>query len=143
VKSTDQNLQPSAPKTPREIGGTRKLVGLDTRKRDDRSAPGKLVGPNDPVDGYFLNRVVQNPDSYFEVVAKDLLSIQVLSETVKAGKRVTWEDTARMADHVSFVIVLGRPDEHNRQAFACNAPRDWLCHGHPNALIPRANTATL
>jgi len=77
VESPDQDLQPSLSNTPREICGTRKLVGLDTRKRDDRPATGKLVGPDDPVDGYFLDRVVENPDSYFEVVAKDLSSISV------------------------------------------------------------------
>jgi hypothetical protein len=94
MKSSDQDLQPSSPKTPGEIGGARKLVGLDTHKRNNRPAAGKLVGPDDPVDGYSLDRIVENPDFYFEVAAKGLAALKVLSKTAEAGKRVARQDTA-------------------------------------------------
>ena len=125
VKSPDQDLQPSSSKTPGYIGGSRKLVGLDTDKCDDCLAAGAPVGPDDFVDRYFLHRVVENLDSYFKIFAKSLAAIQILSETAQTGEGVARQDTAKMADYIALVIVFGGLDQDNGKVTA----RDSRCGG--------------
>ena len=122
MKSPDQDLQTTSPKTPGNIGGSRKLVGLNTDKRDDCPASGALIGPDDPVDRYFLYRVVEDFDSHFKFVAKNLATIQILSETMETGKRIVRQDAAPMADYVPLVIVFGGFNQDNGKALAGDSP---------------------
>ena len=123
MKSPDQDLQPSGANTPGNIGGSGKLVGLDADKRDDCPATGMLVGPYDPVDRYFLHRIIQNFDAYFEIVAKNPAAIQIFSQAAEAGECVAGQDAAKMADYIALVIVFGWLNQYNRKAFAF----DLLC----------------
>ena len=123
MKSPDQDLQSSRPKTPGNIGGARKLVGLDADKRDDCHATGRLVGPYDLVNRYFLHCIIQNLDAYFQIVAENPAVIQIFSEAVETGECVTGQDAAEMADHIALVIIFGRLNQDNRKAFAFDSLR--------------------
>jgi len=136
MKSPDQDLQPSRSKTPGNIGGSRKLVGLDTDQRDDCFAVRMLVGPDDPVDRYFLHRIIQNRDSYFEIVAKNLAAIQIFRETAEAGECVARQDTPKMADYIALVIVFGRLNQDNGEPFA----GDSHCGGLPSHYVKYSHT---
>jgi len=136
MKSPDQNLQSSSPKTPGDVGGSRKLVGLDTDKRNNCFAARTLVGPDDLVDRYFLYRIVQNLDSYFEIVAKNLAAIQIFSEAAETGEGVARQDTAKMADYIALIIVFGRLNQDNGKAFAGDSP----CGGLPSHYIKYSHT---
>jgi hypothetical protein len=128
TKSPDQDLQSSSPKTPGEVCGSRKLVRLDTDKRDDCPAAGTPVGPDDFVDRHFLYRIIQYLYSYFKIVAKNLAAIQIFSETAETGERVARQDTAQMADHIALIIVFGGLNQDNGKVFA----RDSPCGGLPS-----------
>jgi hypothetical protein len=138
MESPDQDLQSAGPKTPGNIGRSRKLVGLDTDKGDDCSGMGKPIGSNDPVDRYFLYRIIQKLDSYFEIASKNLAAIQIFCETAETGERVARQDTAPMADYITLVIVFGGLNQNNGKAFAF----DSLCGGLSNHDVKYSHTHT-
>jgi hypothetical protein len=123
MKSPDQDLQPSGPKTPCNIGGAGKLVGLDADKSDHGPAVRATVGSDDLFDRYFLYCIIQDFDAYFEIVAKNLAAIQIFSEAAETGECVAGQDTSKMADYIALVIVFGWLNQYNRKAFAF----DLLC----------------
>ena len=125
MKSPDQDLQPFNPKPPGNISGARELVGLYPNKSDHGPAVRTIVGPDDLSDRYFLYRIIQDFDAYFEIVAKNLAAIQIFSEAAETGKCIAGQDTAKMADYIALVIVFGRLNQDNRKALAF----DSLC-GH-------------
>jgi hypothetical protein len=100
---------------------------LNTDKRDDCLAMGTLVGPDNLGNRYFLDRIIQNTDSYFEAVAKNLAATQIFRETAEAGERVARQDAAPMANYIALVVVFGRLYQDNGQTFAVDLP----CEGLP------------
>jgi len=107
MESTDENLEPAAAKSAGEFGRPGKLIGLDTRKRDDGSAGRQSMGSD-----YFLNRdffysVVKQ--LYFKLDAAQLPALgDIPGKAGKAGKGIAGENSAEMADDVSFVVVFRR-----------------------------------
>jgi hypothetical protein len=76
-----------------------------------------LAGPGDPVRPCSLNRVIQNVNSYFEIIAKSISAIEIFSEAVETGDRVARQDNAKMANSIALVVILGRFYQDNGQAF--------------------------
>ena len=107
MESADQDLHPSGPELPRQVRRTRELVGLDSHQRDDGASVGKPVGPDDPLDGNLLNRVVDQLDRQFGFRAQQFSLRHVLCEAGEASQRVAWEHASKMADDVTLVVVLG------------------------------------
>jgi hypothetical protein len=110
VESPNQNLHPSSPKSPGDIGGAWELIGLDACKCDDRSAMGMFAGPDNPVYGNFLHSIIQNLTSYFEIFTKNLAAIQIFRETAETGERVARKNAPHMADYIAFIIIFRRLD---------------------------------
>jgi len=76
---------------------------------------------------FYRCRVVENLDSYFKIIAKNLPAIQIFSETAETGERVARQDAAQMADYITLVIVFGGLNQDNGKVFA----RDSPCGGLP------------
>ena len=85
MKPSDQDLQPPRAKTSGQVRSTRKLVRLNTDQGDDRAISREFVGPNDPVDGDPLNRIIEDSDPYFEIGAKHPAVLQIFGKAGKAG----------------------------------------------------------
>ena len=77
---------------------------------------------NDPVNGDGLDSIVKDLDSYLEVDTKRSAALQIFGKTEKASQRIARQNAAEMTDDIAFVVILGRLEQDNGQAFA------WSSH---------------
>jgi hypothetical protein len=115
VKSPNENLKSSCPEIPGKVGRPGKLVGLDSGQDDDGSPVGRPVGFNNPAHGNFFNGIVEDLDSKFDSLAKQLPPRNILGKAGQAGECVAREYAPKVTNHVSIIIVFGWLDEDDAE----------------------------
>ena len=108
MKPSDKDLQPSRAKAVGQVGRTRKLVGLNSDKRDNRPIPREFVGTNDPFDRDRLDRIVEDSDPYLEIAAKHPAALQIFGEAGKASQRVARQDATEGSNSLLLARELRR-----------------------------------
>jgi len=106
-----------------KIAGPWELIGLHTHEADDGFGETPALRTADAFDGDFVDRFIEQVDLDVPGVAQALLPDNILRQPGKAGERVARKNAAKVAHHITVIIILGRLDEIEMKGFAHFAGR--------------------
>ena len=111
MEAAKQNGQAGAPKGVSKIAGAGELIGLHADEAHDGLGETPALGMADAFDGDFVDRFIEQVNLDLPGVAQAFLPDNIFGEPGKTGERVARKDAAKMAHHITVIIILGRLDE--------------------------------
>src|SRR5271157_579662 len=124
MEPADQNGKAGAPKGVSKIASAGELIGLHADKAHDAFGETPALGTADALDGDFVHSFIEQVNLYLPGVAQTLLPDNVFGEPGETRERVARKNAAKMAHHITVIIILGRLDEIEVKGFAHFTGRD-------------------
>ena len=118
VEAADQNGKAGAPKGMSKIASAWELIGLHADEADDGLGEAPALGTADAFDGNLVDRFIEQVDLDVPGVAQALLPDNIFRQPGQAGERVARKNAAKVAHHITVIIILGRLDEIEVKSFA-------------------------
>ena len=111
MEAADQNGEAGTPKSMSEIAGAGELIGLHADEADDGLGETPALGTANAFYGNLVDRFIEQVDFDVPGVAQAFLPDNIFRQPGKARERVARKNAAKVAHHITIIIILGRLDE--------------------------------
>src|SRR5215831_13313891 len=113
VEAADNHIHTGSTESPGKINSAWVLVGLYPHQAHHSFPAGSMATPDNLSNVELMDGFVKELNCHFQILTQRSTPLDIFSERIETGQRVTWQYPSPMTQYIAIVIVLRGFKEHD------------------------------